>query len=62
MSFPAKYPGTCGDCGQDFVRNTEVTYVGDLGVCHVKCPTAESVCPKCFMAIPSSAKECPDCD
>ena len=62
MAFAARYEGLCGDCGQPFGRGTQVTYLGDLGVCHERCPDKAAVCPKCFMALPSSVKECPDCD
>lgn len=61
MAFSAKYAGTCGDCGQDFPPSTPVTYQGDLGVCHVRCPGAAAVCPKCHMALPLTGR-CDDCE
>lgn len=60
MAFPAKYEGTCGDCGQPFGRGVSVTYQGPLGVCHMICPNTANVCPKCHMALPVTGV-CDDC-
>ena len=57
-SFPAKYPGTCDDCGGEFERGTEIRY-SSSDLVHAdpeECSDTISldsrpmkVCQKCFL-------------
>jgi hypothetical protein len=53
MSFAAKYPGRCLDCGDRFDVGTRVVY-SDSRIVHVDCgsePEPRPVCTKCFTTI-----------
>lgn len=42
MSFPAKYPGRCADCGEAFPAGTEIGFNADDKTVHVGgCPEPE---------------------
>jgi hypothetical protein len=65
MSFTGKYPGECGDCGEQ-TKGTEVEFDGTNTLVHVICPEAVpdkpvAVCPSCFLALPLTGV-CGDCD
>lgn len=59
MSFLAKWPGECADCGDTFISGTELMYDMDHNIVH--CPTCPDValirkalreqpaCPKCYL-------------
>lgn len=58
MTFQAKFPGTCGECGGRFPEGAEVKYDLTDIIIHAVCPdadrldlTARPVCPKCFIEV-----------
>lgn len=62
MSFPARYPGKCGDCGETYPADTEITKTDD-GYTHADCTAAPApkprnegpLCPDCWLRHPEGA-------
>lgn len=62
MTFPARYPGSCGVCDEPIRPGDEATYVEDE-IAHATCPTPVAMaepCPRCFM-VPANNGVC-GCD
>jgi hypothetical protein len=65
MSFTGRYPGSCGECGEE-TKDTEVVYDGTNTIVHVICPDtvptkAREICPRCFMEKPATGRcDCED--
>lgn len=63
MSFAAKYPGRCQDCGERFEAGDQITIL-HYGTIHADCnaaaPTPErpvTICPKCWLAQPCGCED-----
>lgn len=56
MSFPATFPGTCGDCGERIHEGDEIVLVENRGYVHDRCPDPTErrapVCERCFTEKP----------
>ena len=53
MSFPARYPGTCVDCGARYHAGDPIDLAGDdEGWVHVSCAdTDPEPCTECWLTI-----------
>ncbi len=54
MSFTARYPGECADCGDEITPGAVVTYDRHHDLVHLRCPgqpddvTLGELCDRCF--------------